>query len=291
VEVVTELISPAATMGSPEELTQVFSNLILNAVEAMPRGGRLRLSTRVEGSWVVAEVADTGVGMTEEVRARVFEPFFTTKEQGQGLGASIIYGIVTRHGGRIGVESEEGKGTTFTVSFPLAESAGFEPVPSEAPRAEAAIPPAPVAPAVAPRAPVPDRAAPARAPGAPRPGARILVIDDEEQNREMFRELLVDAGNQVITAADGREGLRAAAQSQPDIVITDLSMPGMSGWEVTREIKKRNPATRVVLISGWAVQQSQAEVRDSGVDFVVAKPCPLERLLQVVEEAKARRAA
>jgi signal transduction histidine kinase len=105
-------------LGNASELREVFTNLILNAVDAMPRGGRLELSCRCDGARVLAKVTDTGVGMTDVVRQNIFDPFFTTKgTRGMGLGMSVVYGIVTRHGGRIDVDSAVGKGTTFTIEF------------------------------------------------------------------------------------------------------------------------------------------------------------------------------
>ncbi len=247
--------SGATTAGNPSELTQVVSNLVFNAVEAMPRGGRITISSRLDGDAIVVTVADSGTGMSKATQAHIFEPFFTTKETGQGLGMSIVYGILARHGGEISVESAENLGTTFTVRIPVraplpqfGESAAVEPV------------------------------------GKPAP-ARILIIDDDDLNLKMLNEALTARGHLVVAAQAGNEAVEIFARDSFGLVITDLSMPGMSGWQVAREMKRINPRVPVILLSGWAIQQDEQKVRESGVDYVISKPCSLKTLKGAVEEA------
>jgi signal transduction histidine kinase len=143
------------TTGDESELTQVVCNLIFNAVEALDGGGKITLATRSDGKDIRLSVTDDGVGMSPEVQKRIFEPYFTTKERGQGLGMSIIYGIVARHRGEVTVHSEEGKGTTIELSLPV-ESPPMENAPG-----------------------LPGAAPPVRA-------AKVLVVDDSDLNRELF---------------------------------------------------------------------------------------------------------
>ncbi|GAB4368504.1 MAG: hypothetical protein Kow00128_13900 [Deltaproteobacteria bacterium] len=254
IEVREELGEIPPTAGNGNELAQVMSNLIFNALEAMPRGGRLTFRTARDGDWIRLVVSDTGEGMPPEVVERIFEPFFTTKEKGTGLGMSIVYGIVTRYGGKITVHSREGEGTTFHIRLPVVE----------------------------PRSRMPDRRK--AAPRGERSRARILIVEDDDLNRELFRDALSAQGNEVRAAATGAEGLEMFRRAPFDLVITDLSMPGMSGWEVSRGVKRIAPEVPVILLSGWAIQQDEASVKTSGVDCILAKPCSIRQLRDTVEE-------
>jgi signal transduction histidine kinase/DNA-binding response OmpR family regulator len=247
-----------STAGNPSELTQVVSNLIFNAVEAMPGGGRVTLATRREGDAIVLTIADTGTGMSKATQSHIFEPFFTTKETGQGLGMSIVYGILARHGGEISVESTENQGATFTVRLPV-------------------------------RAPLPKFGeAPSAGPDANQALARILIVDDDDLNLKMLTEVLTARGHQVVAARTGHEAVEMFGREPFGLVLTDLSMPGMSGWQVAQEVKRIDPRVPVILLSGWAIQQDEAKVRESGVDYVISKPCALKTLKNAVEEALRR---
>jgi GAF domain-containing protein len=241
--------------GDPVELREALANLVFNALDAMPDGGRLTLGTRADGERVACEVGDTGVGMTPEVRRRAFDPFFTTKSDRQsGLGLSLVYGIVRRHGGEVEVDSAPGQGSRFTLLFPVAPPAA-EPPPA-APPARSAAP------------------------------ARILLIDDELDVRTVLGEVLGGLGHAVTACGDGASGL-ARLEAEPfDLVITDLGMPGLSGWEVTRRAKAARPRTPVALLTGWGEQIDPAEARGRGVDFLLPKPCPLDDLAAVVARAQ-----
>ena len=250
-----ELGKLPVTAGNVHELTQVISNLIFNAVEALPHGGQLTLRTRAEKDKIVLEVVDRGIGMSQEVQDKIFEPFFTTREAGHGLGLSIAYGIVKRYQGEIAVSSEEGSGTTFTVQLPVLFPR-HKRRPSKEEESKQEFQP-----------------------------ARILIIEDDDRNRKLFEQMLSLIGHHVVGVHAGKEGLKLMKQSSFDIVITDLSMPGLSGWEVAKKAKEEDPQIRVILLSGWGVQQESKQVKESGIDIVLSKPCGVNDLRQAVQEA------
>ncbi len=249
-------------LGNAAELREVLTNLILNAVDAMPQGGKLRLACRRNGDHVVAEVRDTGVGMTEEIRRQLFDPFFTTKgTRGMGLGLSVVYGIVTRHEGRIDVQTALGKGTTFTLEFPVAEV-----VPDVVGGDGAALP------------------------QLLRPG-RILVIDDEPEVGDVVRDVLTAEGHSVDTANSGGDGIQLATVSPYDMVFTDLGMPDMSGWEVAERLGQIRPGIPVALVTGWGMSLDVAEARKKGVAAVVHKPFDINDLVRTATEILAQTGA
>ena len=243
---------PAMMLGSASELREVFTNLILNAVDAMPEGGRLNLSSVADETEVEARIDDTGQGMSEEVRQKLFDPFFTTKgPKGTGLGLSITFGIVSRHGGRIGVESALGRGTTFRLRFP-ARSADEQ--------AEAAAPEA---------EPTPLRR------------LRCLVVDDEEEVASTLADMLEAKGHEPVVFTKSTEALRQLADQHFDIVFTDLAMPDVSGWQLARAVKQASPDLPVVLITGFGVELSPEECRSNHVDAVLTKPVEFAQLIDV----------
>ena len=249
IDIVREFAPEARVSGNASELREVFTNLVLNAVDAMPGGGKLTLATRLDDDRVVAEVTDTGHGMDDDTQARCFDPFFTTKAtKGTGLGLSVAYGIVGRHRGSIATTSTPGKGTTFRLSFPQ--------------RHGAATPPRP-------------------APPAGDTGSfRILVVDDEPAVLSVLVELLEALGHVVTPASGGPEGMEKLREAQPgnlpEVVFTDLGMPGVTGWEIAREARRVLPEGFVVLVTGWGVQLDAETARTNGVDFLLGKPFTVE---------------
>jgi PAS domain S-box-containing protein len=213
--------------GRPAALTELMTNLLLNALDAMPDGGTLTVSTRGEpGRHVVLEVTDTGIGMPEPVRRRIFEPFFSTKgEGGSGLGLSMVYAIVRRHGGDIRVDSEPGRGASFTLTFPVAS----EPVGAE-----------------------PDSALPrARRP------ARVLLVDDDPKVLGTLTEILRSAGHTVTAAASGGAALTAYGPGRFDVVLTNLGMAGMNGWELAERVRRVDAEIAILLITGWGLRDEE----------------------------------
>ncbi|HEU5321737.1 MAG TPA: GAF domain-containing protein, partial [Methylomirabilota bacterium] len=195
IEIRTALGEVPPVLGDAAELREAMTNLILNAIDAMPEGGTLTLTTQAVEDRVELTVADTGLGMPPAVRERIFDPFFTTKgPHGTGLGLSMTYGIVSRHGAAIAVDTEEGRGSTFRLTFPRARQA-------------ASAPPAP--------APAP--------PTRPARSLRCLVVDDEEPVRTVLADILSSAGHTAVVAADGGEAIARFGAEPFDLVLTDLA--------------------------------------------------------------------
>jgi PAS domain S-box-containing protein len=246
-------------MGRPSELNEVVTNLILNAIDAMPQGGTLGIYTRPEGDeHVVLTVADSGVGMPEHVRKRIFDPFFTTKgEVGTGLGLSVSYSIIQRHGGEMRVESESGRGTTFTIVLPVGTADGVQ------------------APA-GPEAVVGTRS------------GRILLVDNERPVMTILAEMLTEAGHHVLPVASGAEAVRVFVPGGFDLVMTNLGMTGLTGWDVAERVRAGDPQVPVVFITGWGLQAEDRErCRKLGVINVLFKPVRPAELHTAVQEALA----
>jgi signal transduction histidine kinase/CheY-like chemotaxis protein len=248
--------------GAASELGEVFTNLVLNAVDALPAGGELWISTADEPEHVRVQVRDTGVGMDHDTRARVFDPFFTTKEvKGTGLGLSVAYGIVKRHRGRIDVHSSPGAGTEFTLTFPT----GAVPV---------ALGPS--------------------ADGPPPTTLRALVADDEESVLTVLAEMLRGMGHQATPALGGPAAVELLRRETFDIVFTDLGMPEVNGWDLAAVVKSRRPECAVVLVSGWGFQLEEDAALARGVDRVMAKPFSfpdVERALRALFDTNGQRRA
>jgi CheY-like chemotaxis protein len=226
--------------GSASELREVFVNIILNALDAMPQGGRLRIRTKVEKSVVKVDFTDSGIGMTEEVRARIFEPFFTTKSvTGTGLGLAVSHSIIERHGGRLEASSDTGVGSTFSITLPIAT--GYLKRDSRERTVKV-------------------------------DGAQVLVIDDDDRVREALVGMLGSAAHSADQAASGREGISKMEEKRFDLVLTDLSMPEMDGWAVAKEIRSRWPGTKIVLITGHALPPEETNHNGKLVDEIIFKP-------------------
>ena len=250
-----------AVMGRPSELNEVITNLILNAIDAMPEGGTLAIHTLVErGESVVLTVADTGIGMPEAVRKRIFDPFFTTKgEAGTGLGLSVSYSIVKRHGGEMRVETHVGRGTTFTIVLPVGTAHAAQ-SPSDAD-------------------PIGTRR------------GRILLVDNDPQVLTILGEMLKDAGHHVLPVPSGAEALRVFLPGGFDMVITNIGMAGMTGWEVAQRIRVRDRNVPVAFITGWGLQEEDQErCRALGVYTVLFKPVSPSQLHRVVQGVLAEHA-
>jgi signal transduction histidine kinase len=245
-------------LGNAPALREVLLNLVLNAVDALPSGGRIEIRTSADDRNACVTVADTGVGMSEDVRLRALEPFFTTKgPRGTGLGLSVSYGIIKNHGGELNLESAPGKGTVVTVRLPLIAA-----------QPDGSARPAPVATGCL---------------DAPR---RILFIDDEEEVRSLLADLAASQGHEVLQAASGPEAIDLLETgAKIDLVLTDLGMPGMTGWEVARVIKSRWPQLTVGLVTGWG-DQADVPAADRQLIFgTLAKPVTSEGLQVFIASA------
>jgi signal transduction histidine kinase len=233
--------------AAPAELREVLTNLIFNAVDAMPKGGTLSFRTYQDGTNVLLEVSDTGIGMSEETRRRCLDPFYTTKgEGGSGLGLSVSYGIVRRHGGAMQVRSRVNYGTSFLLQFPIPnqplELLPFEPIKPSRP-------------------------------------LHVLVVDDHAGIREIVSAYLAEDRHTVETVADGTEAMQKFLRSDFDLIITDRAMPRMNGVEFAAKVKRLKPSEPVIMLTGFADVMGETE---ANIDCVLNKPARLDELRQAI---------
>lgn len=242
IDVTAELGDVPPVAGEAAALREVLMNLVLNAIDALPAGGRLTLRTWRDRNGVTCAVADTGTGMSAEVQRRALEPFFTTKgPKSTGLGLSVNYGIIRAHGGTMAIDSAPGRGTTVSFTLPAANG-------TEAPRL--------ATPAAVPRTPL-----------------RILVVDDDRPIREVIADILREDGHQVEEVGHGREGLaRMQDPAALDLIITDLGMPDVTGWDIIRAAKDHQPPFPIGLVTGWGDDPDGRPADCARPDFVLAKP-------------------
>jgi nitrogen-specific signal transduction histidine kinase len=234
-----QINSKSLVRGDESELREVLVNMVFNAVDAMPAGGTLTLATDEDEEHVFISVSDTGCGMSDEVRSRIFDPFFTTKgKAGNGLGLAVSYGIILRHEGTIEVASEVGSGSTFRLKLPLAKGA------LKASHAETEQPHVAAAATVPSLSLVGD---PAR--------SRILVVDDEPHVRALLCEMIQSENCEAVAASSGAEALALFGAENFDAVFTDIGMPGMSGWELSRLIRELNAGVPLAVITGWGASR------------------------------------
>jgi CheY-like chemotaxis protein len=232
-------------------MREALTNLVFNAVDAMPDGGTVTLRTSATPGHVEIEIIDTGTGMDEETRRLCFEPFFTTKgERGTGLGLAMVYGVIRRHSGEIEIESAPGAGTTVRLRF--ASTA-------------ASVLPLQAAPEIAPAS------------------LRLLVVDDDPVVSKTLRQILEIEGHTVATAMGGQEAVDffqvgSERRNSFDVVITDLGMPHVDGSRVAAAVKTGSPATRVILLTGWGQKLVDEGKVPPHVDWVIGKPPKLRDL-------------
>ena len=236
--------------GHRSEIREAIANLILNATDALPEGGRILITTRAEAGRVLVSVEDSGIGMSSDVRRRAFEPFFTTKGvKRTGLGLAVTYGTVHRHAGEISIESAPGKGTTVTFWIPSEAVSGH----------------------------VADASADTNRAGS------VLVIDDEADVRDLVAEVLASHGHRITTAAGGSEGVERFKEGHYDLVLTDLGLPDLNGWDVARAIKVCRGAIPVLLLTGGQDDLSPAAA--NLVDGILKKPFGVDQLVAAVTAA------
>lgn len=260
--------------ADPANIEQIILNLGKNASDAMPDGGTLSIKTEFlkypdgfqcecgelkEGSHIVLTVSDTGLGMDKETKDHVFDPFFTTKRvgKGTGLGLASVYGIVHSHGGHVHCESEQGAGTVFTAYFPASASVMYieKAITEKAEKLEG--------------------------------NETVLVVDDEENIRDFYAAALKEFGYSVLTAERGEEALSVFKESgqKIDIVIMDLNMPGMGGHKCMVEMKKIDPASKIIVASGYSeIFQTTEDIIKSGASGFIRKPFKLKTVLEKIRE-------
>ncbi|MFA5366916.1 MAG: PAS domain S-box protein [Dehalococcoidia bacterium] len=239
----------APVEGDAAELREGLLNIIFNAMDAMPEGGKITLHATQTKKWLTLAISDTGIGMPEEIRKKIFEPFFTTRtHKGTGLGLSVTYGIIQRHRGEIWVEGNEGAGSTFKIKLPVCEGV------------------------------VTKKATPGK-PDAMR-SISILMVDDNPEVAGVLGLTLKKLGHSVTEANSGEAAINTFEVGSFDMVITDLGMPDMSGHEVAKIVKEIKPGTPVLVISGWGGQLNLDDMPE--VDGVIAKPFSKDTLSEKI---------
>ena len=245
---------------SPPELTDVFINIINNALDAMPDGGRISFSTDSDENTVSVSVSDTGEGMPEDVKKKIFDPFFTTRRPlGTGLGMSCAYSIIKSHGGKIEVESEVGEGTTINLNIPIRKNTVQRIVVS----------------------PEPDREVATRK-------LRILIVDDNEDVCVIMNSFLTRDGHTVRTLNNGIEAIELTRIEDFDLVLCDLAMPGLTGYDVIKVLNKLDRRPKIGLVTGWNEKLKVFDEEDIKIDFILKKPFNHSRLTEHINEAFAR---
>jgi len=225
------------------EIKEVFINIIKNALDAMPEGGSITFKTFSDENNVFACIADTGEGMSENVKKHIFDPFFTTRTpQGTGLGMSMAYGIMTRHGGKIEVESELGKGSTFTLQFPIqTKTANTLEVPMHEQETS-------------------NR------------NLRILAVDDDEVILNILEQFLSRDGHNIKTVDNGADAIKKIGSEDFDLVLCDLAMPNVFGYDIVKSLNGLKKRPKIGIISGWDDESAPAVDAESKVDFYLKKP-------------------
>ena len=254
VHLYTDLKDNLVVKGDPVELKEVFTNIILNAFDAMPNGGKLYIkSNKLNKNNIKIIFRDTGNGMSEEIKNKIFNPFFTTKgDKGTGLGLSIAYKNITTHGGSIKVHSQINRGSTFTIILP-----------STVDKLKAKDKK---------KSYIKDKIS----------EANLLIVDDEPELLETMAEILRLKFKIVEIAPDGNKALQKTKKHKFDIILTDLGMPEMSGWELARKIKDDLPDSNIILVTGWGDQAKEELKHHPYVDEVLPKPYLLNELLEKI---------
>jgi PAS domain S-box-containing protein len=242
---------------NPAELREIIINIINNAIDAMPDGGRLSFGTWSKENTIFMNISDTGEGMSYEVKKRIFDPFFTTKLAiGTGLGMSITYGIITGHGGKIDVESEEGKGTTFTLQFPVTATVKSDIL----------------------------KGFPEQKQEIKYNNLRILVVDDEKEVCNMLERCLSSNGYYVKTVNSGAEALELARKEVFHLVLCDMVMPNVNGYDVIKALNELKKKPKIGMITGWGEKLKPINKSGLSVDFILKKPFEFSALLKKIDQ-------
>jgi len=272
-------------LGDPSQLQNAILNLCINAVDAMPEGGNLTVSTENKiieknfssnfsfevkpGTYVVVKVKDEGIGMTDEIKKHLFEPFFTTKEPGKGTGMGLpaVYGTVKNHKGAIEVESEAGKGTCFTLYFPVYQESKTEKEKTEALEKDDEV------------------KKEKKEEKINKKGAfNILIVDDDENVRKITAEIIKSIGFTTYTCQDGMEAIKFIEESKTkiDLILLDMIMPGLSGEKTFWGIKAISPDIKIILVSGYSLNEQAQGLLNAGAIAFLQKPFTFQDLSQLV---------
>jgi signal transduction histidine kinase len=258
VEMTADLAPTPPVAGGATALREAVINLILNAMEAMPAGGTVTVSTRAREDGAELVVSDTGEGIAEDIRPRIFDPFFTTRPGHLGLGLCVAQAVVLRAGGRLDVRGRP-DGTTVTVWLPAAGA-----------RHET---------------PAPGAGEGVRAPESAGRTGSILVVEEEEGVRAAVVDALTAVGHRVEAVEDAAAALARLAQGGIDVVVTDLALRDRSGLQLAAAVKERSRHAAVVLLTGWGRRLHEERLRESGVDVMLVKPAQPERVRSAVAQA------
>ncbi|MGB9711846.1 MAG: ATP-binding protein [Dissulfurimicrobium hydrothermale] len=235
------------------ELREVLINMIFNAIEAMPDGGDITLRTYQHGSTAFLEIEDTGSGMSDDIKRQVFDPFFSTKGvENSGLGLSISYGLIVGSGGDIRVKSQPGKGTTFILSLPVVKHHQPDAANKEGLAAINAL--------------------------------RILVVDDEAPLVDLLSVMLKDMNHIVTGTSSGEKALSLIETERFDLIITDLGMPLVNGWQIAAAAHAKSPPVPVILLTGWGCDYDGKDLKARGIAAVLCKPFKLDGLICTISE-------
>ena len=259
IEVITSLEEDCFIIGNEGELFEVFINLIKNASEAMPNGGKINISCKKDDQQITCLITDSGTGIEKSDVRRIFQPFWTTKgKQGTGLGLASSHAIITRHKGTIQFQSAVGEGTEFTILLPLAKKS--------------------------------RQRQDVRKTDHNDPHFTILLVDDMESVLNMLEFGLIEYGHTVLTASNGDLAIEIFKNNHVDVVVCDLGMDGMSGWEVSKAVadlctQRKIPKIPFIILTGWASQiKNSANVAENFVDQVIPKPISVPELLQELRQ-------
>jgi CheY-like chemotaxis protein len=247
-------------LGDPDRLEQVVVNLLSNAVKYTPPGGHIDVRVEVVAGVAELHVADDGAGIAEDMLAHVFDLFTQAPETldrargGLGIGLTLVRSLVALHGGAIQVESAgPGRGSRFTVQLPVADD-----------QAEALDPPPVVHP-------------PAET------GREVLVVEDNADTRETLCELLAELGHSVAAAADGLEAVERARAIQPEVLVVDIGLPGIDGYEVARRVRaERGDSVTLIAVTGYGQPEDQRRAFDAGFDHHFTKPVDIDVLARLL---------
>ena len=257
---VTTPEEPVWTRADPTRIAQVIGNLLVNALKVTPAGGRVAVSLERAGGTAVLSVSDDGVGISPEMADRIFQPFtqadrtLARSRGGVGLGLTLVKGMVELHGGSVSVASDgPGKGATFTVRLPAEAEAG-------------------------------QRGAASARPGGAGRTRRILLVEDNHDTRDTLREALQIMGHDVEVARDGPEGIALAERIRPEVVVCDIGLPGMSGYEVATRLRVIVPGAALIALSGYALPEDRRRAEEAGFSRYLAKPARLEDLEELLRE-------